>query len=333
MKRTSTRGSSARLIITAGEPAGIGPELCLALAHRDPPAEIVVAADPEVLRARAEAIGMQVRIHTVSGEAPFEAEAGPGTLRVLATPLSRIPAPGRPDPDNAAGLLDGLRLAVAGCLDGRFDGLVTGPLQKSTINEAGIPFSGHTEFLASLTGAVSPVMLLVAGELRVALATTHLPLRAVPDALTRDGLHRVLTVLLGDLREKFGIESPEIVVCGLNPHAGEGGHLGSEDRDIIAPVVEMLARAGHRVRGPLPADTAFTPAAGHADAVLAMYHDQGLPVLKHAGFGHSVNVTLGLPIVRTSVDHGTALDIAGSGKADPGSLVAAIELAAGLAAR
>jgi 4-hydroxythreonine-4-phosphate dehydrogenase len=331
MKRSSTRGS--RLVVTAGEPAGIGPELCLALAFRELPADIVVVADPDALRTRAEAIGAEVSLRSVPADAPFEAIARPGTLRVLATPMPRVPDPGRPDPANAAVLLEGLRLAVSGCRDGRFDALVTGPVQKSTINDAGIPFSGHTEFLAGLTDTALPVMLLVAGELRVALATTHLPLRAVPDALTRDGLQRVLTVLLGELREKFGIENPEVVVCGLNPHAGEGGHLGTEDRDVIAPVVDMLARAGHRVRGPLPADTAFTPAAGHADAVLAMYHDQGLPVLKHAGFGHSVNVTLGLPIIRTSVDHGTALDIAGTGKADAGSLIAAVELAARLAAR
>ena len=333
MKHSSTRGSRTRLVVTAGEPAGIGPELCIALAGRELPADIVVVADPDVLRERAEAIGAGVTLRTVPAHAPYDADAGPGTLRVLAVPMPRVPAPGRPDPANAAALLDGLRLAVGGCREGRFDALVTGPLQKSTINDAGIPFSGHTEFLAGLTGTALPVMLLVAGELRVALATTHLPLRAVPDALTRDGLQRVLTVLLGDLRAKFGIDDPEVVVCGLNPHAGEGGHLGTEDRDVIAPVVDMLARAGHRVRGPLPADTAFTPAAGHADAVLAMYHDQGLPVLKHAGFGHSVNVTLGLPIIRTSVDHGTALDIAGTGRADPGSLIAAVDLAARLAAR
>jgi len=200
------------------------------------------------------------------------------------------------------------------------------------IADAGITFSGHTELLAELTDTPLPVMMLVAGDLRVALATTHIPLSAVPGSITKERLSKVLEVLDKDLRTKFCIENPEIVVCGLNPHAGEGGHLGHEDRDIIAPLIEQLARDGMNLRGPLPADTAFTPAAGHSDVVLAMYHDQGLPVLKYAGFGHAVNVTLGLPIIRTSVDHGTAFDIAGTGKADTGSLMAAVELARTLAA-
>ncbi len=223
--------------------------------------------------------------------------------------------------------------AVTGCLRGEFSGLVTAPLAKSVIADAGIAFSGHTELLAELTGAPLPVMLLVAGELRVALATTHMPLSAVPAHITKERLARILEILDGELRTKFGIRHPEIVVCGLNPHAGEGGHLGHEDGDIIAPVVAELARKGLHVRGPLPADTAFTPAAGHKDVVLAMYHDQGLPVLKYAGFGHAVNVTLGLPIIRTSVDHGTAFDIAGTGKADTGSLMAAVELAHSMVSR
>jgi 4-hydroxythreonine-4-phosphate dehydrogenase len=238
---------------------------------------------------------------------------------------------GRPNPANAPALLNGLRRAVSACLDGQFAGLVTAPLQKSVINDAGVPFSGHTEFLAELTDAQSPVMLLVAGDLRVALASTHLPLRDVPDSLTRKGLRKVLQVLVDDLQSRFGIDEPEIVVCGLNPHAGESGHLGSEDADIIAPVVDEFVTRGINVRGPLPADTAFTPAAGHKDAVLAMYHDQGLPVLKYAGFGNAVNVTLGLPIIRTSVDHGTALDLAGTGQADNGSLLHANRHAAELA--
>jgi 4-hydroxythreonine-4-phosphate dehydrogenase len=238
---------------------------------------------------------------------------------------------GIPSTANAECLLEGLRLAVDGCLSGDYAALVTGPLQKSVINDAGIPFSGHTEFLASLTGTPRPVMLLVAGELRVALASTHLPLREVADYLSQDGLRDVLHVLHRDLQTRFGIADPEIIVCGLNPHAGEGGHLGHEDASIIAPVVQELAARGLKIRGPLPADTAFTPAAGPKDAVLAMYHDQGLPVLKYAGFGHAVNVTLGLPIIRTSVDHGTALDVAGTGRADSGSMLAALELAARMA--
>jgi 4-hydroxythreonine-4-phosphate dehydrogenase len=276
-------------------------------------------------------LGIDVRIREVTHD-----DSGTGVdgeLRVIPVRLAETPECGKPDPANARALLDGLRLAVKGCMDGRFAGLVTAPVQKSVINDAGFAFTGHTEFLAELTDTRLPVMLLVADELRVALATTHMPLREVPDHITSDGLHEVLVVLLEDLRSKFGINEPEIVVCGLNPHAGEGGHLGSEDDDIIAPVIADFANKGHRVRGPIPADTAFTPAAGHNDAVLAMYHDQGLPVLKHAGFGRAVNVTLGLPIIRTSVDHGTALDIAGSGKADAGSLLAAVRLAAELAAR
>jgi 4-hydroxythreonine-4-phosphate dehydrogenase len=206
-------------------------------------------------------------------------------------------------------------------------------VQKSVINDAGFAFSGHTEFLAELTETEVPVMLLVAGTLRVALASTHLPLRDVAAALTKDGLRDVLRVLLDGLRTRFGLAQPEVVVCGLNPHAGEDGHLGHEDGDIIAPVVDEFAAAGHKVRGPIPADTAFTAAAGDKDAVLAMYHDQGLPVLKYAGFGHGVNVTLGLPIIRTSVDHGTALDLAGTGRADNGSLIQAVHLAHELAQR
>lgn len=281
----------------------------------DLPADIVVIGDPRVLQARAAMLGV-----------PF-----PGNLEI--DPI-HFPEPGvctMPSAANAKALLDGLEMAVSGCIDGRYAAMVTAPLQKSIINEAGIAFSGHTEFIASLVNVDTPVMLLVAGELRVALATTHLPLRKVPDALTADGLRQVLNVLHTDLHSRFGIVNPEIIVCGLNPHAGEGGHLGNEDADIIAPVVREMQARGFKVRGPLPADTAFTPAAGRKDAVLAMYHDQGLPVLKYAGFGHGVNVTLGLPIVRTSVDHGTALDIAGTGKADAGSLLAALELASRLA--
>ncbi|MDH3363959.1 MAG: 4-hydroxythreonine-4-phosphate dehydrogenase PdxA, partial [Gammaproteobacteria bacterium] len=220
--------------------------------------------------------------------------------------------------------------AVNGCLDGEFSGLVTLPVAKSVIADAGIRFTGHTELLAELTDTALPVMMLVAGELRVALASTHIPLSAVPGYISQERLRSVIRILDSELRSKFKISIPEIIVCGLNPHAGEGGLLGNEDRDIIAPVVDELSAQGLHLRGPLPADTAFTPAAGRKDAVLAMYHDQGLPVLKYAGFGHAVNVTLGLPIIRTSVDHGTAFDIAGSGKADTGSLFAAIELAARL---
>jgi 4-hydroxythreonine-4-phosphate dehydrogenase len=294
------------LVVTAGEPAGIGPELCSMLADTDYATDIVVVGDASRIDDR---------------------------LQVLDTPFPAAVIHGQPDAANASTLLDGLRLAVEGCVDGRFSGLVTAPLAKSVIAESGVPFSGHTEFLAELLDVDLPLMMLVAGDLRVALASTHLPLREVPDFITTKRITRVLEILHADLQSKFGIESPEIVVCGLNPHAGENGHLGSEDDAIIVPVIDALSDRGMNLRGPLPADTAFTPAAGNKDAVLAMYHDQGLPVLKYAGFGHAVNVTLGLPIIRTSVDHGTAFDIAGTGKADVGSLVAAIELATAMASR
>lgn len=322
---------SKPLVITAGEPAGIGPELCLALALDDPESRFVVVSDPELLESRARQIGAKVKISEIGIGDAADVRCRQGEMNVIATPFPAPPVCGRLDPSNARTLLDGLRMAVRGCLDGDFAALVTAPLQKSVINDAGIPFSGHTEFLAEITRAPLPVMLLVAGDMRVALASTHLPLRQVPDAITSRGLHAVLTVLIDDLQAKFGIENPEVIVCGLNPHAGEAGHLGTEDQQIIAPVVQEFVDRGYRVRGPLPADTAFTPAAGTRDAVLAMYHDQGLPVLKYAGFGHAVNVTLGLPIVRTSVDHGTALDIAGTGQADAGSLLAAVRLARQLA--
>jgi 4-hydroxythreonine-4-phosphate dehydrogenase len=292
------------LVVTAGEPAGIGPELCSALADTRFASDLVIVGDAALLDDR---------------------------LTVVDTPFPAPVVHGQPDPENAQTLLDGLKHAVEGCLDGRYSGMVTAPLAKSVIADSGIPFTGHTEFLAQLTGVELPVMMLVAGDLRVALASTHLPLRDVPDFITKDRLTRVLRILHTDLRSKFGIDSPEIVVCGLNPHAGENGHLGWEDDAVIVPALEELSQQGIKLRGPLPADTAFTPAAGHKDAVLAMYHDQGLPVLKYAGFGHAVNVTLGLPIIRTSVDHGTAFDIAGTGKADSGSLLAAIELAVALA--
>ena len=292
------------LVVTAGDPAGIGPELCNALSESPYADDVVIVGDRSLIR---------------------------DELRVIDIPFPAPVVAGQPDSANAQTLLDGLTRAVEGCLDGEFSGLVTLPLAKSVIADAGIPFTGHTELLAELTNAELPVMLLVAGELRVALVSTHMPLSAVPGYVTKERLRDVIEVLDRELRSKFRLAEPEIVVCGLNPHAGEDGHLGHEDRDVIAPVICELAEKGLRLRGPLPADTAFTPAAGHKDVVLAMYHDQGLPVLKYAGFGHAVNVTLGLPIIRTSVDHGTAFDIAGSGKADASSLIAAVELAAVLA--
>ncbi|GAB4346618.1 MAG: 4-hydroxythreonine-4-phosphate dehydrogenase PdxA [Gammaproteobacteria bacterium] len=319
---------TAPIAFTPGEPAGIGPDLCLSLLRHPLRERIVVVADPTLIRSRAQLLGVALETVT-AGDAV--APLPPDTLRVAPVALRAPAEPGHPDPANGPYVLDALRLAAGGCLEGRFAALVTGPVHKGVINDAGVPFSGHTEFLAELTGGY-PVMMLACPELRVALATTHLPLREVPDALTAERLAQVIEVLDRDLRERFGIAAPIILVCGLNPHAGEGGHLGHEEQEVIEPVLQQMRAKGIRVEGPLPADTLFTPPhLERADAVLAMYHDQGLPVLKHLGFGRSVNITLGLPIVRTSVDHGTALDLAGGGKADPGSLFAAIDSAVALA--
>ncbi|MBS0373188.1 MAG: 4-hydroxythreonine-4-phosphate dehydrogenase PdxA [Proteobacteria bacterium] len=314
------------VIVTSGEPAGIGPDLCLALAARDWPCRLMVAADPAVLAARRAELGLQTDLITVEPR-----HAGPhvrGRLQVVSVRAATPVVAGRLERANAPYVLELLREAALGCRDGRYAAMVTAPVQKSIINESGVPFTGHTEFLAELLGAPHPVMLLVAGRLRVALATTHLPLRAVADALSVDDLVATLRILAAGLRERFGLVRPRILVLGLNPHAGESGHLGREEIEVIGPAVARAAAEGIVARGPLPADTAFTPRQlNDADAVLAMFHDQGLPVLKYAGFGHAVNVTLGLPIIRTSVDHGTALDLAGTGRADAGSLEAALELA------
>jgi len=325
----SRQPTALPLAVTAGEPAGIGPDLCLALSNTPLAAALVVIGNPVVLATRAAMLGISIDLR----EFPQQTWRRTGDLVVLPRSLPNPGVCGTPDPANARALLSDIKTAVAGCRDGTFAGLVTAPVQKSVINDAGIPFTGHTEYLAELTSVETPVMLLVAGVLRVALASTHMPLSAVPAYLTRERLSAVLDVLHEDLRQQFRLHDPAIIVCGLNPHAGEGGHLGHEDRDIIAPVIASAQARGMRVRGPLPADTAFAPAAGKADAVLAMFHDQGLPVVKYAGFGKAVNVTLGLPVIRTSVDHGTALDLAGTGKAEAGSMIAAVEMAAELASR
>ena len=322
---TGLLADARTVVVTSGEPAGIGPDMCLALAERDWPCRLLVAADPELMAARRAELGLKVELESVAADA-----AAPhvrGRLQLLAHRTAVPVVAGRLDPANAGYVLELLRTAVAGCRDGRFAAMVTAPVQKSTINDSGVPFTGHTEFLAALTGTPRPVMLLVAGKLRVALATTHLPLRDVAGAITERDLLATLRVLAAGLRDRFGLVRPRILVLGLNPHAGESGHLGREEIEVIAPAIARAAAEGIAARGPVPADTAFTPRQlTDADAVLAMYHDQGLPVLKYAGFGHAVNVTLGLPIVRTSVDHGTALDLAGTGRADAGSLVAALEL-------
>ncbi len=317
------------LALTPGEPAGIGPDLVVQIAQRQWPWPLVAVADPTLLQRRAERLGLPLRLLPYRGETVAPAPAG--ALHVAPTDLPNPTQPGELDPRNAGYVLKTLRHAAQGCLDGRYAALVTGPVHKGVINDAGIPFSGHTEFLAEITGG-HPVMMLACPGLRVALATTHLPLREVPDAITPDRLERVVRALHHDLVQRFGIDAPNILVCGLNPHAGEGGHLGREEIEIIEPTLARLRAEGIRLSPPLPADTLFTPRhLEKADAVLAMYHDQGLPVLKHIGFGRAVNITLGLPIIRTSVDHGTALELAGSGRADAGSLVAAIEQAAALA--
>ena len=326
------------IVVTIGEPAGIGPDLSVRLAERTWPARLVLAGDSELLRERARRLGAGVRlVPYLRGSA-----ATAGAIEVAHFPVAVPVEAGRLDPANARTVIASLDAAIIGCLSGEFNAMVTAPVQKSVINDAGIHFTGHTEFLAQRTGAAAVVMLLVGaapwGSLRVALATTHLPLAAVPAAITRETLTQTLRIVATDLEHKFGIVKPRLGVCGLNPHAGEGGYLGREEIDVIAPVLAELRAEGLDVAGPLPADTIFVPAkARDFDCIVAMYHDQGLPVLKHASFGHGVNVTLGLPIVRTSVDHGTALDLAAGGMlaraADPGSLFAAVDLAIDLAAR
>lgn len=321
------------LLITTGEPAGIGPDITLQLATQPLDARLSVLGDPQLLAARCQDLGLTVTLRQLAPEqAPARHE--PGFLQVIAEPLAAPVTSGAPNPANAAYVLHLLErgAALASAL-GPYDALITAPVQKSTINEAGMPFSGHTEYLAQLTGASRPVMLLVSDALRVALLTTHLPLTAVPAAVTDERLIETVTVLHRGLTHQFGITAPRILVCGLNPHAGEDGHLGHEDRDIIAPALATLRSRGLDVVGPVPADSAFTPGRlNGVAAVLAMYHDQGLPVIKARGFGDIVNVTLGLPLIRTSVDHGTALDLAGTGRASAASLLKAVALAARLVA-
>ncbi|MDR1854575.1 MAG: 4-hydroxythreonine-4-phosphate dehydrogenase PdxA [Azoarcus sp.] len=312
------------LAVTSGEPSGVGPELCARLVERKWPAHLVVIGDEDLIEERIERAGHALVVRPWSPGMTPE----PGVFDVLHCPLVCPALTGSPDPKNAPYVLSVLDAAIEGCLRGIFDGMVTAPVHKGVICDGGIPFTGHTEYLAAKTGAPLPVMMLVGGGMRVALATTHLPLVEVSKALTNERLTRTLEILHHDLVTRFGLPKPRILVAGFNPHAGEGGHIGREEIDVINPVLEHLRGRGMNLVGPLPADTLFAPhSLRGADAVLAMYHDQGLPVLKHASFGGGVNVTLGLPIVRTSVDHGTALDLAGTGKADPGSLFAAVELA------
>nr|WP_219736214.1 4-hydroxythreonine-4-phosphate dehydrogenase PdxA [Pseudomonas chlororaphis] len=302
--------------------------MCLLLASQQQPHPLIAITSRDLLTERAAQLGVAVSLIAVGPDNWPNQPAAAGSLYVWDTPLPAKVVAGQLDKANAAFVLETLTRAGQGCLDGHFDGMITAPVHKGVINESGIAFSGHTEFLADLTHTEQVVMMLATHGLRVALVTTHLPLRDIADAITPERLERVTRILHADLRNKFGIAQPRILVCGLNPHAGEGGHLGHEEIDIIEPTLERLRNEGMDLRGPLPADTLFTPKyLEHCDAVLAMYHDQGLPVLKYKGFGAAVNVTLGLPIIRTSVDHGTALDLAGSGKIDTGSLKVALETA------
>lgn len=310
------------IAVTSGEPAGIGPDICLALARRAFAGRVVILGDRALLDDRARRLGLDVRL------SEYGAKAAARSIACLHVPLAQPCRAGELDRRNGAYVIALLERALDGCAKGEFAAMVTAPVHKGVINDAGIPFIGHTEFLAERTGVGQVVMMLAGGGLRVALATTHIALKEVPAALTRRSLEGTIRILCSELSRCFGIFEPRIVVAGLNPHGGEGGYFGREEIEVIGPVLEKLRAEGLRLTGPLPADTLFTPAVlGGADCALAMYHDQGLPVLKYASFGKGINVTLGLPIVRTSVDHGTALDLAGTGSADPGSLFAAVETA------
>lgn len=316
-----------RVVITPGEPAGIGPDLVVQLAQRSWPVELVVCADATLLQDRATLLGLPLTlIPYVEGQQPAPQQAG--SLTLLSIPLRTPVVPGQLSTDNGHYVVDTLVRACDGCLNGEFAALITGPVHKGVINDAGIPFTGHTEFFEERSHSPKVVMMLATEEMRVALVTTHLPIKAIPDAITPELLREIIGILHHDLQTKFGIEQPHVLVCGLNPHAGEGGHMGTEEIDTIIPVLEEMRAKGMNLSGPLPADTLFQPKyLDNADAVLAMYHDQGLPVLKYQGFGRGVNITLGLPFIRTSVDHGTALDLAGQGKADVGSFITALNLA------
>jgi 4-hydroxythreonine-4-phosphate dehydrogenase len=321
-----------RIVITSGEPAGIGPDACVALAQNSWQADIVVAADAGLLAATADTLGIPLTIERYDSSLRSEAHR-PGTLKVMHIPTARPVIAGQPDTRNAAYVIDMLDRACDGCMNGEFAAMVTAPVQKSTLLDAGYAFTGHTEYLAKRTRAALPVMLLVSDELRVALVTTHLALADVPQAITRERLLATIRIVSMDLERHFSLLSPRIAVLGLNPHAGEGGHLGREEIDVIQPAIRTLRAEGLNIQGPIPADTAFTQRfLKSADVIVAMYHDQGLPVIKHVGFGNAVNMTLGLPILRTSVDHGTALSLARTGEADVGSLRAALTLAMDTAA-
>jgi len=324
--------SNKTLVITPGEPAGIGPDLLLQLASEGGNGDWLLVADPELLAQRATELKLKIRLQEVTEEEVKDARLPaiePGCLRIWPVALRAAVTPGKLNPANAAYVLETLEKATDACLQGWVHGLVTGPVHKGVINQAGYPFSGHTEFLQERCGCEQVVMLLATEELRVALVTTHLPLQEVAAAITPLRLKQIIRLLHRDLQQRFGYPQPRILVCGLNPHAGEEGHLGREELDIIIPTLDELRRdEGMQLLGPWPADTLFTEKnLAQGDAVLAMYHDQGLPVLKYQGFGRAANITLGLPIIRTSVDHGTALELAGTGQAHTGSLLTALNYA------
>tara|TARA_B110000259_G_scaffold61267_1_gene72424 strand:- start:13543 stop:14559 length:1017 start_codon:yes stop_codon:yes gene_type:complete len=313
------------LAITSGEPAGIGPDIIAQIKRDNFDARLVIIGDQELIKQRANQLGSTQQYIDYDST---QKDMAPNLLEIMHVPLAAPCKAGELNKDNANYVLKTLELACKGCLSGEFDAMVTAPVQKDIINQAGIPFSGHTEYLAEICGVKKPVMLLTTNRLRVALATIHMPLREVPDTITTALIIEISEIVDHDLRSRFGLENPLIKVCGLNPHAGENGYLGHEEIESIIPAIKILQSRGMNISGPYPADTVFTPAAlADADAVLAMYHDQGLPVLKHAGFHNAINTTLGLPIIRSSVDHGTALDLAGTDQANAGSLMAAIDSA------
>ena len=319
--------SIPRLALTAGEPAGIGPDLCIQLAQLELNCQLVVIAAPELLIARAEELGLPLRLVEYHPDMPRQITPA-GCLIYCAEPLASEVEASILDANNSNYVVNTLQRALDGCLSAEFDGVVTGPVHKGVINDAGIAFTGHTEFFADGAGVDKVVMMLATDELRVALVTTHLPLSAVSDAITKDNVSQTLSIINRSFKEQFGLEQPRVAVCGLNPHAGESGHMGMEEIEVISPVIEQLKSDNPHISGPWPADTIFVKdKLTDYDVVVAMYHDQGLPVLKHNGFGEAVNITLGLPFIRTSVDHGTALDLAGTGRADLGSLKTAINMA------
>jgi|TARA_B110000046_G_scaffold29686_1_gene31252 4-hydroxythreonine-4-phosphate dehydrogenase len=321
-----------RILLTSGEPAGIGPDLVVKLAQIDHRINLTIIGDSELLIERAKSLSLPLKFHTITNTNVSQDSYRSNSLKLIPVKLNTACVPGKLNKHNANYVLELLDIASRECLLKNYDAIVTAPIQKSIINDAGINFSGHTEYFAKKCGGMLPVMLLACSKLRVALVTTHLALRDVPDSITPERVEQTIRIVIDEMENKFGIKRPRITVCGLNPHAGESGHLGSEEITVISPVINEFIKKGHAITGPLPADTAFrTYIRDNTDVFICMYHDQGLPVLKTLGFGEAVNITLGLPIIRTSVDHGTALELAGTGKAECNSLLTSIKMADQLA--